>query len=107
MLFLEIRQSKLWIVHNVHNNKHPLRSSAEGYGCKTHKTDLEGQTFVALSGRTLTTEYGRAGITYGQYVVVLLSGFVDSTSKLHIQLDTQPELICINIQLMLARMTTS
>jgi len=21
-----------WIVHNVHNSKHPLRSSAEGYG---------------------------------------------------------------------------
>jgi len=86
MLFLEIRQSKLWIVHNVHNNEHPLRSSAESYGYKTHNTDLKCRESVALSSRTFNAEYCTAGDTHGQYVAVKLSGFVDSTSKLHIQL---------------------
>jgi hypothetical protein len=31
--------TKLWITHLTHNSKHPLRSSRDGYGCKTYQTD--------------------------------------------------------------------
>jgi hypothetical protein len=36
ILFPQIAIRLSDIAHNIHNNKHPLRSNSEGCGCKTH-----------------------------------------------------------------------
>jgi hypothetical protein len=47
-LKLAIRKS--WIALNMQNNKHPLRSNAEGYGGTTCWTDSEYSDTTAPSG---------------------------------------------------------
>jgi hypothetical protein len=49
--FSAIRKS--WIAFIMNKNKHPLRSSVEGYSCKTHWTDWEGSDTVVTSSRKL------------------------------------------------------
>jgi hypothetical protein len=44
---------KLQIVLNMHKNKCPLRSNAEGYGSKTHYTYIEYSNTTAPSCRKL------------------------------------------------------
>jgi hypothetical protein len=45
------RKSKITL--NTHKNKHPLRSSTESYGCKTHWTDSDDGDITVFVGRKL------------------------------------------------------
>jgi hypothetical protein len=42
-----------WVNNDINNNKHSLRSSTKGYGCKTHYTDSQNSDTTAPSGREL------------------------------------------------------
>ena len=55
-IFMQLHCSairKSLISFNMNKNKHPPKSNAEGYGCKTHWTDSEGSDTIVPSGRKL------------------------------------------------------